>query len=161
MDELDNDLLDVGVSRLRTWLLLQSTESELFFRNFQRQVTYRQRNSSTRQDQSADTSSRSTSHSSSSPSASSSSGGTSSRNKRRRDDAGDNDGQKENHRRVFPKEAEPTSTPRLACFYNKYDPIMYRSNGQTHKKFGICETHDFQNMNKLLWVYSGTFKNQY
>ncbi|KAH0172860.1 hypothetical protein KCU67_g1544, partial [Aureobasidium melanogenum] len=40
-------------------------------------------------------------------------------------------------------------TPRLACLFNKYDPMMYRSNAQTNKKFEICGMHDFQNMNKL------------
>ncbi|THX94060.1 hypothetical protein D6D08_01815 [Aureobasidium pullulans] len=38
---------------------------------------------------------------------------------------------------------------RLACLYNKYDPMMYRSNDQTHKKFEICGLHDFKDMNKL------------
>jgi hypothetical protein len=155
LDELDNHFLDMEVSKLRSWLLL-GPKQESFFRHLQRQVTYRQHNSSTPQDQSTDPSSKSASQSSSSPPSTSTSvpstlsGGTSNRSKRRRDDTGEDDEQQEKEGRIPQKEPRITSAPRLACFYNKYDPIMYGSNGQARKKFEICETHDFQNMNKLL-----------
>ena len=154
-DDLDKHFLDMESVRLRSWLLTRSG-SEPFLQHLQDQVAYRQRNSSAPRDQPADSSSRSTSgSSSSSPSTSSSipttlSGGTLSGSKRRRDDTGEEDEQQKKKRRVPQKETNLTSTPRLACFYNKFDPMMYRPNAQTRKKFEICATHDFQNMNKLL-----------
>ena len=154
LDDLDKYLLNTESSRLGHWLSERS-EQEPFLQHLQREVTYRLHESSTPQDQSADISSKSSSNSSSaSPSTSSSipttlSGETSKGNKRRRDDPGEQDEQPQKKRRVPEEEATPTSTPRLACFYNKHDPMMYRSNASTLKKFEICATHDFQNMNKL------------
>ena len=154
-DDLDKHFLDMETCRLRSWLLTR-LGSEPFLQHLQNQVAYQQRNSSTPQDQPADSSSKSTSgSSSSSPSTSSSipttlSGGISSGSKRRRDGSGEEDERQKKKRRVPQKEANLTSTPRLACFYNKYDPMMYRQNAQTRKKFEICATHDFQNTNKLL-----------
>lgn len=44
---------------------------------------------------------------------------------------------------------------RPGCLYNKHDPMMYRSNAQTRRKFETCE-HDFKDMNKLLLVPAAT-----
>jgi hypothetical protein len=154
MDDLDHHFLNMESSRLRSWLLIRS-KSEPFLQHLQRQVMYQQHDSSTPQDQSTDSSSKSTpKSSSSSPSTASSipttfSGGTSSGSKRRRDDSGDKDEQPKNKRRVPSDKGHPTPIPRLACFYNKYDPMMYRSNTQTDRRFEVCGTHSFENMNRL------------
>ncbi|KAG9868790.1 hypothetical protein KCU77_g104, partial [Aureobasidium melanogenum] len=62
--------------------------------------------------------------------------------KRGRDRRSDKDKQQDKRRRTTPDEPAFTSThiPRLACLYNKYDPMMYRSNAQTLKKFEISST---------------------
>jgi hypothetical protein len=156
LNDLDDLFLDTEGSRLRSWLLMRS-KSQPFFRHLQLQVAYQEHNSSEPRDQSTDSSSKYASGSSSSSSSTSSSvptacsSGTSSGSKRRRDDAGEKDKQPGKKGRV-PRdedEDERTSAPRLACFYNKYDPMMYRSNAQTGKKFEICETHDWQDMGRL------------
>ena len=155
LDDLDNDLLGLEVSKLRCLLLVQSGFPP-FLQNLQCQVAYRQHNSSAPQDQSTDQSSKPpASSSSSSPSTSSTaqtdlSVGTSSDSKRGREESGDNDERQTKKRRIPRDEVNSTATPRLACFYNKFDPLTYRSSAQTGKKFEICETHDFQNMDKLL-----------
>jgi hypothetical protein len=154
LSDLDHHFLNMESSRLRSWLLIRS-KSEPFLQHLQRQVVYQQHDSSTPQDQSTASSSKSASKSSSSsPSTSSSipttsSGGTSSGSKRRRDDSGEKDEQPKNKRRVPSDKGHPTPDLRLACFYNKHDPMMYRSNAQTGKRFEICETHSFENMNRL------------
>jgi hypothetical protein len=154
LGDLDHHFLDMESSRLRSWLLIQF-KSEPFLQHLQRQVVYQQHDSSTPQDQSTVPSSQSTTKSSSSsPSTSSSipttlSGGTSSGSKRQRDDSGEKDEEPKNKRRVPSDKGHPTPDLRLACFYNKHDPIMYRSNAQTGKRFEICETHSFENMNRL------------
>jgi hypothetical protein len=153
LNDLDDRFLDTEGSRLRSWLLIRS-KSQSFFRHLQRQVACRQHNSSEPRDQSTNSSSKSTSSSSSSSSSTSSapttlSGSTSSGSKRRRDDAGEKDKQPGKKGCIPRDKDERTSTPRLACFYNKYDPMMYRANAQTGKKFEICETHDWQDMGKL------------
>jgi hypothetical protein len=154
LNDLDERFLDTEAARLRSWLLMRS-RSEQFFRHLERQVEYRQHTLSTPRDQSTDTPSRSTSSSSSSSPyipvsvPTTLTGGTSSGSKRRRDDADENDKQPEKKERLPRDKHEHISTPRLACFYNKYDPMTYRLNAQTGKKFEICETHDWQNMGKL------------
>jgi hypothetical protein len=154
LGDLDHHFLNTESSRLRSWLLIRS-KSEPFLQHLQRQVVYQQHDSSTPQDQSTASSSKSASKSSSSsPSTSSSipttlSGGTSSGSKRRRDDSGEKDEQPKNKRRVPSDKGHPTPDLRLACFHNKHDPMMYRSNAQTGKRFEICETHSFENMNRL------------
>jgi hypothetical protein len=153
LNDLDDRFLDTEGSRLRSWLLTRS-KSQSFFRHLQRQVACRQHHSSEPRDQSTNSSSKSTSSSSSSSSSTSSvpttlSGSTSSGSKRRRDDAGEKDKQPGKKGCIPRDKDERTSTPRLACFYNKYDPMMYRVNAQTGKKFEICETHDWQDMGKL------------
>jgi hypothetical protein len=154
LDDLDHHFLDLESSRLRSWLLIQS-KSEHFLQYLQRQVVYQQHDSSTPQDQSTNSSAKSTSKSSSSSSSTSSSipttltGETSSGSKRRRDDSGEKDEQPKNKRRVPSDKGHSTPDLRLSCFYNKHDPMMYRSNAQTGKRFEICETHSFENMNRL------------
>lgn len=155
LDDLDDNYLGLEVSKLRSWLLVRS-EDPLCFQELQSQVTYRQHNSSAPQCQSVEQSSKSAaSSSSSSPSNSSSaqtdsSGGTSSNSKRRREDPDENDEQQTSKRRISPHKVNVTAAPRLACFYNKFDPLTYRSSTQTGKKFEICETHDFKDMGNLL-----------
>jgi hypothetical protein len=154
LDDLHNHFLDVEISRLRSSLLMLS-KSERFLQYLRYQVDYQRYDSSRPQDQSADSSSKSAStSSSSSPSTSSSipttlSGGNSSGSKRRRDDPGEKDERPKKTRRVPDEKIRSTPIQRLACFYNKYDPIMYRSNAQTNRKFEVCESHDFENMNRL------------
>jgi hypothetical protein len=151
LDDLDNHVLDMEVSKLRSWLLLRS-KSEPFSRHLQCRVTYRQNNASTPQDQSRSTSTFPSS--SSSPSVSSTvpttfSDGTLNSSKRRRDDPDDKDERPTKKGRVPRDKSGSPSAPRLACLYNKYDPMMYRSTAQTDRRFEICETHDFENMNRL------------
>lgn len=155
MNDLDNHFLGLESCRLRSWLLVQ-LQSEPVLRRLQRHMAYRQHDTTALQDQSTDSSSRSTSGSLSSFRSTSSSiattlpGGTSSGSKRLRDEPSEEDERQKKERRVAQNEPHLTSVPRLACFYNKYDPMIYRSNVQTRKKFDICATHDFQNINKLL-----------
>lgn len=110
----------------------------------------------TLQSQSADLLSKSTTNAVSSLSSTSSSapsissGDTSSGSKRKSDKTDEHIERPQKKKRIPRDKNETTSSPRFACFYNKYDPMTYRSNFQTGKKFEICETHDFQNMNKLL-----------
>jgi hypothetical protein len=154
LDDLDNHSLDTETAKFRSWLLTRS-KSALFLQHLQRQVVDRCHDSSMPQDQSADSSSKSASNSSStSPSTSSSipttlSGGNSSGSKRRRDNPGENDERLKKKRRVPDHKDQSTPSSRLACFYNKYDPMMYRSNAQTERRFEVCGTHGFENMNRL------------
>jgi hypothetical protein len=145
-------LLYAEVPRFGYWLLSLS-ESRSFFQYLQHQVESRKHDSSTPQDQSTDTSPKSTSNSSFSSSSipTTSSGRTSSGSKRERSGTGSRDEPRDKKRRVAQHRPVFTSTPRLACFFNKYDPVMY-SKGM---KFKTCWTHDFQNMNRLLWVCPG------
>jgi hypothetical protein len=75
------------------------------------------------------------------------SGDTSSGGKRRRKEPGQSDERPQKKRRVSKEKSG--SSPRLACFYNKYDPMVYRSSAQSDRRFEICETHGFANMNRL------------
>lgn len=144
LNDLANHLLDLEISRLRSWLIAR-TRSEAFFRHLQRQVTRVHYDTSTPQNQSTTSSSKSTSNSA----PTTSSGGSSSRSKRRQDDAGGCDERQEKRQRIFQDKPTSTITQRLACFYNKYDPVMYRSNTQTRNKFEICESHNWQDMGRL------------
>lgn len=155
MDDLDGLFLDQEVSRLRSWLLGR-TKFEHFCQHLQHRLTYGRCEGSALQEQSTDSTPRSSSHQSSSdPSSSTSfctpatSSGISNGGKRRRDNESGEDEQQHKKKRPAQDEPECKSAPRLACLFNKYDPMMYRSNSQTHKKFEICGMHDFQNMNKL------------
>jgi hypothetical protein len=147
LGDLENYALDLEVSGLRSWLLARS-KSESFFRHLQRQVLYRQYTSYASRENSTIPTPNSTSSSSSSFRAASSSKPSSS-NKRRRDDTGDQDDQEDKKRRVARDKSESSCAPRLACFYNKYDPMTYRSNASTLKKFEICGTRGWPSMNKL------------
>lgn len=69
--------------------------------------------------------------------------------RRNRDDPSHPESQAEKRRRITGENDNSKPATRFACLYNKYDPMMYRSNDRTGKKFEICETRDFQNMNKL------------
>ncbi|KAH0365810.1 hypothetical protein KCU65_g5816, partial [Aureobasidium melanogenum] len=154
MNDLEEVLLDNEVAWLRTWLLERS-ETQHFCQHLQNRLTYERGETSTSQDQSTD----STPESTSLPKSTASSFGSSSTasvlygpildGKRRRDDESGQDEQQNKKNRSAHDETEYKPTPRLACLFNKYDPMMYRLNAQTNKKFEICGTHDFQNMNKL------------
>ncbi|KAG9690921.1 hypothetical protein KCU95_g8516, partial [Aureobasidium melanogenum] len=133
IDDLDDSFLDLEVAKFRSWLL-ERAESE--------------------NEQSTNSTPKSTSHSSSVSYSATSSTAAASRGaftsgKRRRDTQGDEDERVHRNRRPAQDKPECKPTPRLACLFNKYDPMMYRSSSQTDKRFEICGTHDFQNMNKL------------
>lgn len=160
MDDLDDLLLDTEISRLRTWLFERS-ESEHFCRHLKHQLTYGRYEPSALQEQSTDSTPRSSSLPKSSVSSSSSSSSSTSSSttsvscgpvidgKRRQDDESGQDERQHKKKRFAQDGSENKPAPRLACLFNKYDPMMYRSNAQTNKKFEICGMHDFQNMNKL------------
>ncbi|KAH0343046.1 hypothetical protein KCU83_g8987, partial [Aureobasidium melanogenum] len=155
MDDLDGLFLDQEVSQLRSWLL-RRTKSEHFCQHLQHRLTYERCEGSALQEQSKDSTPRSSSHQKSSdpPSAASSSTaatscGTSNVGKRRHDNESGEDEQQHKKKRPAQDESECKSAPRLACLFNKHDPVMYRSNAQTNKKFEICGMHDFKDMNKL------------
>jgi hypothetical protein len=144
LDDLETRFLNLEVSDPNSGLLVRS-RSEPCFRQLQHRTTHRPSHSSTSQDQPTGSTPRSTSHASSaSSSAAASSGGTSSGSKRGRDDTGDR-GKRRDENKRFAQDASPS---RLACFYNKHDPLMYGAGAQAYRKFKACEGR-FENMNRL------------
>jgi hypothetical protein len=127
---------------------LVRSRSQPCFPQTRHHSAFRQHTSSTSRAKPTDSASKSASHASSSSSSSSdaaaSSSQTSGGNKRGRHGTGDQDKRRDRNKRS----TQDTDTPRLACFYNKHDPLMFGSGGHTYHKFKTCEGR-FENMNRL------------